>query len=106
MATRALDIAVSSAVLLLLSPLLLLIAIAVVADAGLPVFYWQDRIGRDFRRFRIVKFRSMRPDPAGPRIAVAGDSRVTRAGRILRATKLDELPQFWNVLRGEMSLVG
>ena len=106
MAKRALDIVVSSAVLLLLSPLLLLIAIAVIADSGLPVFYWQDRIGRDFRRFRIVKFRSMRTGPAGPKITVAGDSRVTRAGRILRATKLDELPQFWNVLRGEMSLVG
>lgn len=106
MAKRALDIAVSAAVLVLFSPVLLLIAIAIVADSGLPVFYSQDRVGHNFHRFRIFKFRSMRSSLDGPKITVAGDARVTPVGRILRFTKLDELPQFWNVLRGEMSLVG
>lgn len=103
---RALDIVLSFLVLVALSPLLLLIALAVVIDSGLPVFYRQERVGREFGRFFIWKFRSMRASGAGPRITVAGDARVTRVGRFLRATKLDELPQFWNVLRGDMSLVG
>ena len=103
---RLFDIAVSAAVLLLGMPLLIVIGALVWIDSGRPVFFAQERAGRGFKRFRIWKFRSMRADASGPPVTVAGDSRVTRLGTILRAVKLDELPQFWNVLRGDMSLVG
>lgn len=105
---RSIDIAVSVILLLVLLPLWVCIGLAVALDSGFPVFYSQTRTGRGFRPFRIRKFRSMRADPRMPRmqITVAGDPRITRVGRFLRATKLDELPQLWNVLRGEMSLVG
>src|ERR1035441_784968 len=87
-------------------PLLIVIGALVWLDSGRPVFFSQERAGRGFKRFRIWKFRSMRANASGPRVSVAGDSRVTRLGAVLRAAKLDELPQFWNVLRGDMSLVG
>ena len=103
---RAFDIFVSSAALLLASPLMLAIAVLVWLDSRGPIFFAQERVGRAFRRFRIWKFRSMRASRGGPEITVRGDSRVTRVGALLRATKLDELPQFWNVLVGDMSLVG
>jgi lipopolysaccharide/colanic/teichoic acid biosynthesis glycosyltransferase len=102
---RAFDIAMSAAALLLLLPVMVLIGAAVWLESGRPIFFGQTRMGRDFRPFRIMKFRSMRA-ARGPSITVAGDRRVTRVGAILRASKMDELPQFWNVLRGEMSLVG
>lgn len=119
---RALDIVASSAALLFLSPLLLLISIAVMADGGSPVF-GHKRVGRNGRSFRCLKFRSMVPnagevlakllkeDPEAARLWAATrklprDPRITRIGRFLRATSLDELPQLLNVLRGEMSLVG
>ena len=70
------------------------------------MFYSQIRVGRRFRPFRLYKFRSMYSSRRGPSITAATDSRITRAGRVLRATKLDELPQLWNVLLGDMSLVG
>jgi lipopolysaccharide/colanic/teichoic acid biosynthesis glycosyltransferase len=103
---RAVDILLSGLALLTLSPLLALIAVAIVLDSGWPVFYRQERVGRWFQRFQIWKFRSMRVSSEGPQITVGGDTRVTRLGKFLRATKLDELPQFWNVLTGDMSLVG
>lgn len=96
----------SAAALLLATPVFAAIALLVWADSGRPILFSQERVGRNFHRFRIWKFRSMRPHPDGPSITVTGDSRVTRAGRLLRATKLDELPQLWNVLIGDMSLVG
>jgi len=102
---RALDIVVSGLALLLLSPLLLLIAAAVVLESGRPALFTQERVGRHFRRFTLWKFRSMYPG-IGPLVTASGDQRITRVGRFLRRTKLDELPQFWNVLRGDMSLVG
>ncbi len=103
---RILDIAVSLLALVLFSPLIVLCALAVVIDSGRPIFFSQTRIGRGFRPFRIWKLRSMRVDQSGPAVTVGGDSRLTRAGKFLRAAKLDELPQLWNVLRGDMSLVG
>jgi lipopolysaccharide/colanic/teichoic acid biosynthesis glycosyltransferase len=103
---RLIDIAVSATVLLLGMPLLVTIAALLWIDSGRPVFFRQERVGRNFKRFRIWKFRSMRPDASGPSVTVGGDSRVTRVGAVLRSAKLDELPQFWNVLRGDMSLVG
>ncbi len=96
----------SASVLVVLSPLLLLLSVAIVIDSGFPVFFSQDRAGRYFHRFRLRKFRTMRKSVCGSLITVAGDPRITRLGRLLRNTKLDEIPQFWNVLCGEMSVVG
>jgi len=105
---RAFDILSSAAGLALLSPLLVAIAVAVRLDSPGPVLYRGRRMGRYGREFYIWKFRTMvtGADRAGPGITVADDSRVTRVGRLLRRTKLDELPQLVNVLRGEMSIVG
>ena len=122
-ACRTLDIVASIALLVILSPLLLAIAIAIRVDSpGKPIFR-QRRMGRDLKPFTVNKFRTMRHDAADaphrdyvvqlitrgherPMAKVARDERVTRLGRILRRTSLDELPQLWNVVRGEMSLVG
>ncbi len=103
---RALDVALAGAGLLALSPLLLLIAAAIkLTDEG-PVLFKQTRVGRSFRPFQILKFRSMRVGAGGPKVTRGGDPRVTAVGALLRRTKLDELPQLLNVLRGDMSLVG
>ncbi len=103
---RALDVAVSLAAIFFLSPLFAVIAVAVKLTSPGPLFYRGPRVGRFGEEFSILKFRTMRSGAAGPSITRAGDPRVTRAGRFLRRWKLDELPQFMNVLRGEMSLVG
>ena len=83
--------------------------IAVVIESGFPIFYSQERIGQGGERFRILKLRSMRQDAekdGKARWAVANDSRVTRVGAFIRKTRIDELPQLWTVLRGDMSFVG
>jgi lipopolysaccharide/colanic/teichoic acid biosynthesis glycosyltransferase len=103
---RALDVAGAGMLLLLLAPLLLLVAAVVVLDSGTPVFYRCRRVGRGGGDLRMLKFRKMTRDAAGPPLTVASDPRFTRVGRLLARTKLDELPQLWHVLRGEMSLVG
>lgn len=116
---RALDLGLSLTALTLLSPLFLLIAVAIRLDSPGPVFFTQLRVGRDGRAFRIVKFRSMHMDAEARREALLTqsdrqgicfksrlDPRVTRVGRLLRRTSLDELPQILNVLGGQMSLVG
>ena len=105
---RAFDIAFSATVLLLLAPLLAVIALWVRCDSPGPIFYLQGRVGRHGQPFRIYKFRTMQvgADAAGPQITIGRDARITRAGHVLRRAKLDELPQFANVLRGEMSVVG
>ncbi|NOZ69345.1 MAG: polysaccharide biosynthesis protein [Deferribacteres bacterium] len=106
---RLFDITVSLTGLLLLSPLfLLIIAVLIRLDSKGPVFFIQKRMGRNLRPFNLYKFRSMRVDAPGdgPAITVAGDPRITGVGRYLRKTKLDELPQLINVLKGDMSLVG
>lgn len=108
MIKRLTDIVVSTAGLVLLSPLLAAIAIWVKLDSPGPVFYRGERIGRGGKPFRMFKFRSMQVTPpgAGLQITVAGDSRITRSGELLRRYKLDELPQLLDVLLGRMSLVG
>ena len=102
---RGADVVASAALLLLSTPLLALSAGAVLLSDGAPVLFRQQRVGLGGRRFPILKLRTMRAAP-GPDITSAGDARVTRIGRRLRQTKVDELPQLWNVLRGDMSLVG
>lgn len=105
---RVLDVIASAVTLIILSPLFLALAIWVKSDSDGPVFYRQERIGRHQKPFDIIKFRSMRTDAEndGPQLSSDNDSRVTRAGRIMRKYRLDELPQFWNVLKGDMSIVG
>ncbi len=107
-AKRIVDIGFSAAVLLLGSPLLLAIAFAVKLTSPGPVFYRQERVSLNGRRFGMLKFRSMRTDQAGDvnLLTQANDPRVTSVGRFIRRTSLDELPQFWNVLIGDMSVVG
>ncbi|GAB4576412.1 MAG: sugar transferase [Anaerolineae bacterium] len=108
MAKRVLDVVGSAAALILLSPIMLIIALLIRLDSPGPIFYRATRIGQHGKPFKLYKFRSMvaDADQRGPGITTAGDNRITRMGRVLRRTKLDELPQFLNVLRGEMSLVG
>jgi len=106
---RAFDVALSGAGLILSAPLWLLMAAAVKLEDGGPVFFSQDRVGEGGRLFRALKFRSMIPDAeaaVGPKQASADDPRITRVGRVLRATAMDELPQLWNIFRGDMSFVG
>lgn len=108
MAKRSLDLVASCVGLALLWPIFLAIAIAIKREDRGPVFFRQERVGQHGKPFRIWKFRTMVPDAErrGTLLTVAGDSRITRVGRYLRRTKLDELPQLINVLVGEMSLVG
>ena len=105
---RGIDIVGSTAGLILLSPALAAIAVLVRASDGGPAFYVGKRVGRDGREFGLIKFRSMRPqaDKEGAAVTSKADDRVTPLGHVLRRTKLDELPQLINVIRGDMSLVG
>lgn len=108
-AKRGFDIVLSLGALILLSPLMLAVALAILIEDGRPVLFVQRRLGRGNRFFPMYKFRSMRTaqtDPDGHRSAARDDDRVTRVGRFIRRTSIDELPQLINVLRGDMSLVG
>ncbi len=106
---RALDICISLIALIVLAPLFLFVAILVKLISPGPVLFWEKRVGRDAQIFRIVKFRSMvidadREEDVG--ITTPGNERVTPVGKILRKMRINDLPQLWNVLKGEMSLVG
>jgi exopolysaccharide biosynthesis polyprenyl glycosylphosphotransferase len=116
---RAFDVAMSALVLLLLSPVLAAVALAIRLDSPGPIFFRQKRVGQNGRAFEMLKFRSMYRDAearlealrahnemSGPVFKMANDPRVTKIGGFLRRTSLDEFPQFWNVLKGEMSIVG
>lgn len=118
-AKRGLDVLGSFGGLLILSPLFAVVAAAIVWDSGTPVFFTQTRLGRYQRPFRIVKFRTMGTDAEqrkqgllkkserpGPLFKMRNDPRVTRVGRVLRRTRIDELPQLWNVCKSEMSMIG
>jgi len=105
---RLFDVAVSGAGLVMVSPVILAAAIAIKLESPGPAFYNGRRVGKDGRDFDIFKLRTMRPgaDQQGPAVTAGGDPRITSVGRLLRRTKIDELPQLLNVLKGEMSLVG
>jgi lipopolysaccharide/colanic/teichoic acid biosynthesis glycosyltransferase len=103
---RLFDAACAAAGMLFLAPLVAGLALLILCDDGRPVLFGQIRVGRDGRRFRIWKLRTMRAGSRGRAITAVGDNRVTRAGKVLRRFKLDELPQLFNVLKGDMSMVG
>ena len=106
---RVFDIVFASILLVLASPVMLLTAFLIALESGYPILYRQERVGENGRLFNVIKFRSMRTDAekdGKPRWAKAGDSRITRVGRVIRKLRIDELPQLFNVLFGQMSLVG
>lgn len=102
---RSFDIAIAIVTLIVVAPILAVVALAIYLESGRPIFFTQERVGENCRRFRIIKFRTMRVG-AGLEWARPGDDRITRVGAILRRTSLDELPQLLNVIRGDMALVG
>jgi lipopolysaccharide/colanic/teichoic acid biosynthesis glycosyltransferase len=108
MLKRIFDIIIAFIVLVLLSPFFVLISVAIVLDTGFPVFYFGRRVGKGGQHFYIIKFRSMYNNAGGQGSGITSgdDPRVTRMGKVIRKWKLDELPQFFNVLKGEMSIVG
>jgi len=108
MLKRLFDITFSLLGLIIFSPIFFIVAILIKLDSRGPVFFQQARIGKNFIPFILYKFRSMYFDERdrGPLITTGGDPRITRMGKFLRKTKIDELPQLWNVLKGDMSLVG
>jgi lipopolysaccharide/colanic/teichoic acid biosynthesis glycosyltransferase len=110
---RLLDVLISAAILLVLSPLLVVVATLIAITSGRPVLYRGERVGRAGKTFNMFKFRTLRPDAEsrlgpylGEELSRRTELEVTRVGRALRATHLDEVPQLWNVLRGEMAVVG
>lgn len=108
MANRLLDVAIAGAALILAGPVMLALAAAVKLDSPGPALFVQTRVGRGKKPIRVAKFRTMVVDAErrGPVVTAARDPRITRVGALLRKAKLDELPQLWNILRGEMSIVG
>lgn len=106
---RIIDAIIASIALVVLSPLLLIIAVAVKLDSKGPVIFKQERIGKNFKTYRMLKFRSMVVNAQNMGTGVysfAGDPRITSVGRFLRKTSLDELPQLWNIVKGDMAFVG
>ena len=103
---RTFDILLSIFAIFLLFPFLLIVSFLIVIDSGFPVFFLQKRIGRDAKEFNIIKFRTMKTNDENITITVSDDNRITRTGKYLRKTKIDELPEILNVLFGQMSFVG
>ena len=107
-ARRLLDIVIATLGLLVMAPVLLVVCVAIWLEYGRPLFFSQVRIGRDGKPFRIHKFRKFRNECGshGCRVSVKNDPRLSRVGAILEVTKFNEMPQLWNILKGEMSIVG
>jgi lipopolysaccharide/colanic/teichoic acid biosynthesis glycosyltransferase len=103
---RSLDVLLSALILVVISPVIAVVALAILVESGGPVLYRAERVGRDGRVFRMLKFRKMQPSTGGLPLTTRNDARFTRVGAFLARSKLDELPQFLNVLRGDMSLIG
>ena len=105
---RILDLSISIISLILLIPVFIVLAALVKFSSKGPIFFLQDRIGKNGRIFKIIKFRTMYlgSEKNGPQLSSTNDKRITRIGRFMRKTRLDEFPQFWNVIKGDMSLVG
>jgi lipopolysaccharide/colanic/teichoic acid biosynthesis glycosyltransferase len=103
---RAIDGPIALVALVVLMPIMVAIALLIVIESPGPVFYRAERVGYRGRRLRMLKFRKMPPGTTGLALTLAGDARLTRVGRVLNRTRLDELPQLWHVVRGEMSIVG
>ena len=106
MLKRTFDIILSIFAIFLLFPSFLVVSLLIVIDSGFPIFFLQKRIGRDAKEFNIIKFRTMKTNNENITITVSDDSRITRIGKYLRKTKIDELPEILNVLFGQMSFVG
>jgi len=106
MLKRTFDIILSIFAIFLLFPSFLVVSFLIVIDSGFPIFFLQKRIGRDAKEFNIIKFRTMKTNNENITITVSDDSRITRIGKYLRKTKIDELPEILNVLFGQMSFVG
>ncbi len=103
---RIFDVLMGAAVLIVLAPVMCACALAVALSSRGPVFFRQTRVGRVGRPFLLYKFRTMRVSNQGPQITAEDDRRITAVGKVLRKTKLDELPEFWNILRGDMAIAG
>lgn len=103
---RAFDLVVATAALAVTAPVIAVAAVAIAVESGLPVMFRHRRIGRGGGEIETLKLRTMRNASAGLQITGANDARITRVGQILRKAKIDELPQLWNVIRGDMSIVG
>lgn len=105
---RIFDIVFSFSVIIILLPVFVIISILIIIDDGFPIFYLQERVGKNFKIFKLIKFRTMYKDADKKGLLTVGskDNRITRTGYFLRKYKLDELPQFFNVLKGDMSIVG
>ncbi|MCX8044135.1 MAG: sugar transferase [Desulfobacterota bacterium] len=105
---KVIDFFIAAVGLLILSPLLFIIGLFIKVSDGGPIFFFQQRIGKNFKKFRLIKFRTMvvNAEKLGPAITRGEDPRITKIGRVLRYYKLDELPQLINVLKGDMSIVG
>ena len=106
MTKRSFDIIMSALGMFCLSPLLLLLSLAIILNSGFPVFYFQERIGKGGHAFKLIKFRTMRTNSKGLQITLDKDPRITGIGSVLRKYKLDELPQLLNIFFGQMSFVG
>lgn len=104
--SRVRDLVLCVSAMVILTPVLLLIALLIRLESSGPALFNQQRVGRYGRPFTLYKFRTMRTGSTGPLVTAASDDRITRVGAVLRRSKLDELPQLWNVIRGDMSLVG